>query len=306
MEVGQHHVGADTTWRDIERLIGYFGSTKLLSEITDNDIANLVAWRRGHRRKDHRKNPPKDAPPQPFIAPATVNRSTTEVMKKLFTRAKAWGVRFDREPDWKRHWLKEPQERVRELKKTEAAQIDEATRDDYRPILEFAAATGLRLNECLLRWSEVDWDTRRIEKPGKGDRRVIAHITNEVRSILWPLRGHHEEFVFTYVAKRTRKAQKLVKGQRYPVTYSGLKSAWKRIRAAARVEDFRFHDIRHDFATKLLRETGNLKLVSKALNHADIKTTTKYAHVVDDEVAAGIDAMQKSRRKSRKPVRKVG
>jgi site-specific recombinase XerD len=72
------------------------------------------------------------------------------------------------------------------------------------------------------------------------------------------------------------------------------------------VSDFRFHDYRHDFATKLLRETHNLKLVQKALNHADIKTTTKYAHVLDDEVAAGMDAVQKSRKKSRKPVSKVG
>jgi len=71
----------------------------------------------------------------------------------------------------------------------------------------------------------------------------------------------------------------------------------------AGVSDFRFHDFRHDFATKLLRETRNLKLVQKALNHADIKTTTKYAHVVDDDLVAGLDAMQKSRRKSRKPVR---
>lgn len=304
-EVGQHHVGADTTWRDVERLLGYFGPTRLLTEITDNDIANLVAWRRGHRRKDHRKRPPKNAAPLPFIAPATVNRSTTEVLKKLFTRAKIWGVRFDREPDWKKHWLKEPQEIVRELKRGEADSIDRAARDDYRPILEFASASGLRLNECLLRWSEVDWEARRITKAGKNDRRVVAHITDEVRSILWPLRGHHDEFVFTYIAKRTRKKQELVKGTRYPITYSGLKSAWKRIRTAAKVEDFRFHDFRHDFATKLLRETGNLKLVSKALNHSNIKTTTKYAHVDDEEVAAGIEEMQKSRRKSRKPVRKV-
>ena len=35
--------------------------------------------------------------------------------KKLFTRAKLWGVTFAREPQWKRHWLAEPQERVREL-----------------------------------------------------------------------------------------------------------------------------------------------------------------------------------------------
>lgn len=100
------------------------------------------------------------------------------VLKKLFTRAKDWGVRFDQEPKWKKHWLKEPQEIVRELKQSEAAQIDAATRDDYRPIMEFATATGLRLNECLLRRPEVDWDARRVVKPGKNDRRVVAHITS--------------------------------------------------------------------------------------------------------------------------------
>jgi hypothetical protein len=41
-EIGKHHVGADTTWRDIERLIGYFGATKLLTEIKDDDVAKLV------------------------------------------------------------------------------------------------------------------------------------------------------------------------------------------------------------------------------------------------------------------------
>ena len=187
----------------------------------------------------------------------------------------------------------------------EADQLDNATRDDFRPILEFTGISGLRMNECLLRWSEVNWDARKIEKQGKGDKRVTVPITPAVRQILWPLRGHHETMVFTYIAKRTRKAQNLVKGERYPITYSGLKSAWKRIRKAACVADFRFHDYRHDFATKLLRETRNLKLVQKALNHTNIKTTAKYAHVLDDEVAAGLEAMQKSRKKSRKPFRKV-
>jgi integrase len=303
-EIGKHHVGADTTWRDIERLVKYFGESKLLTEILNDDVAKLVAWRRGHRVTRHGKGR-KNAAAAPFIANATTNRSTTEVLKKLFTRAKAWGIQFEQEPDWKRHWLKEPQERVRELHGGEADRLDDATRDDYRPILEFASASGLRLNECLLRWPEVNWDARKIERRGKGDKRVTVPITDTIREILWPLRGHHADRVFTYIARRTRKAQKLVKGERYPITYSGLKSAWKRIRADANVSDFRFHDYRHDFATKLLRETRNLKLVQKALNHADIKSTTKYAHVVDDEVRAGLDAMQKSRRKSRKPISKV-
>ena len=69
--------------------------------------------------------------------------------------------------------------------------------------------------------------------------------------------------------------------------------------------DFRFHDFRHDFGTKLLRETGNLKLVQRALNHADIKTTTRYAHVLDQEVAAAMESVAESRKKSRSKLREV-
>jgi hypothetical protein len=215
-EIGKHHVGADTTWRDIARLVKYFGATKLLTEILDDDVAKLVAWRRGHRVTRRGKGR-KNAATAPFVANATVNRSTTEVLKKLFTRAKAsWGIQFEKEPNWKQHWLKEPQERVRELHGGEADQLDDATRDDYRPIMEFTGVSGLRMNECLLRWSEVNWDARKIEKQGKGDKRVAVPITDAIREILWPLRGHHSEMVFTYIAKRTRKPQKLVKGERPP------------------------------------------------------------------------------------------
>ena len=83
-----------------------------------------------------------------------------------------------------------------------------------------------------------------------------------------------------------------------------VKRIWKRIRKSAAVEGFRFHDFRHDVGTKLLRETGNLKLVQKALNHSDIKTTTRYAHVLNEEVAAALDKI--SRKKSRTKSRKAG
>jgi integrase len=304
IEVGQHHVGADTTERDLARLIGYFGPNQLITEIRDDDVTKLVAWRRAHRRTVHRKKPVKNPKPAPLIAPATVNRSTTEVLKKLFTRAKSWGVKFDGEPTWKDHWQEEPEERVRELKRGEGERLDAATRDDYRPIMDFSDASGLRLKECLLKWTEVDWDARQIQKQGKGRRRVTIPITPVIREILWPLRGHHPEFAFTYIAVRTRGER--IRGSRQPITYNGLKSTWKRLRAAAKVDDFRFHDKRHDLATKLLRKTGNLKLVQKALNHRNIKTTLKYAHVLDEEVAAGLQQVQKSRKKSRRSARKVG
>jgi site-specific recombinase XerD len=71
----------------------------------------------------------------------------------------------------------------------------------------------------------------------------------------------------------------------------GLKTHWRRRRALAGVKDFRWHDNRHDFGTKLLRATKNLKLVMRGLNHAKITTTVKYAHVLDDELRAGMEAM---------------
>ena len=108
---------------------------------------------------------------------------------------------------------------------------------------------------------------------------------------------------FTYAAQRTREGR--VQGKRYPITFSGIKTAWRRLRKRAGVQGFRFHDFRHDFGSKLLRETGNLKLVQRALNHADIKTTTRYAHVLDKEVAAAMESVARSRKKSRTTLREV-
>ena len=63
----------------------------------------------------------------------------------------AMGVQFVREPQWRRHKLTEPQERVRELVGDEGERLEAATRDDYAPFFAFARASGLRLKECLLR-----------------------------------------------------------------------------------------------------------------------------------------------------------
>jgi Phage integrase family/ABC transporter substrate binding protein len=202
------------------------------------------------------------------------------------------------------HWLAAPQEHPRELVGDEAERLEAATREDYAPFFAFAHATGLRQNECLLRWSEVDWAARQIRKIGKGGKPAMTPITPTVREILWPLRGHHPEMVFTYVAVRTHRAW--VKGRRYPITLAGLRAHWHRLRKRSGVVGFRFHDYRHDLATKALRATGNLKVVQRMLNHADIKHTLRYAHVLDSEVADAFERVAESRKKSRSMLRKVG
>jgi integrase len=294
-EHARHLAGASNTWPLLGMLIDFFGKDKLVTEITDDDVARLIAWRRGHRKG-------RDIPNEnmPLLSPFTVNHTTT-TLRKLFTRCKLLGVRFAHEPKWTKHLLKVPTERVRELSDDEAERLDAVMRPDYAPFFAFMRASGLRLNECLLRWSEVE--ARQIVKLGKGSKRVTVPITSEIRALLWPLRGHHPTYVFTYICEHAEHGR--IKGERYPITRRGVQTYWSRLRKAAGVVGFRQHDFRHDYATKLLRETGNLRLVQRALNHTRIESTMRYAHVLDSEVADAMERVAKSRAASRTRLKAV-
>lgn len=312
---------ADRLWKDsaqydsepkatetnLARLIEYFGKEKQLTEIDHKAAKDMVAWRRGHRVKRRGRRTKEQEQALPLVSNATVNRSATKVLQRLFTFAKAEGAAFDDEPKWEDLLLAEPEERVRELKIEEGDALDASMREDYEPFFAFARGCGMRLKECVtLRWPEVDFGTRQIVRIGKGGRRVVFPITPAIREILFPLQGQHPEFVFTYVAIYGNRRLGRVRGQRYPLTYTGAKTAWQRLRASSGLADFRFHDFRHDFGTKLLRDSGNLKLVQKALNHRDIKSTLRYAHVLDEDVAVAVERLAESRKKSRSKLREVG
>jgi integrase len=245
------------------------------------------------------------------VSNATVNRAVIEPLKRLMKYAKEnWDVAIPKEPKWANLWLDQEEERVRELDYEEDESIEAAVRDDYAPWLEFVRLSGLRRRETLLRWSNVNWSAKMITITGKGDRKVRTPITPAVEAILKSCMGDHPVYVFTFVAKRTTKnpqtGEVYVKGQRYPITKEGAKTHWRRLRIKSGVQDFRFHDLRHDTASKLLRHTGNLKLVQKTLNHKDIKSTLRYAHVLNEDVAKGLDSFAKSRIESRKNLRKTG
>jgi len=288
-EKGQHHAASRNIWKRLSLLIKFFGKDKLITDITDDDVRSLVAWRRGHRKPNHASA---------LISPGTVNLTIMQ-LKTLFAtlRPRAQG------PEWRKHWLPVRQEHPRELMGDEGERLEAQMRKDYAPLFAFAMATGMRQSECLLRWSQVDWGARQIRRSGKGGKLVTLPITPTIREILWPLRGQHPEHVFSYVAVRTHRGW--VKGRRYPITLAGLRAHWHRLRKAAGVVGFRFHDFRHDLATKALRETGNLKLVQRMLNHADIRHTLRYAHVLDEEVAEGLERVAKRRKNDRSALRKV-
>lgn len=277
-EVGQFHVNSDDTLRALDWLELEIGKSTLLSTVTDSIVARLVAKRRGEAGRN-------DLP----VSPATVNRSVCEPLRAILIRArKTWKVSVD-DIEWKQHFLKESQERVREASAKEEKAFLDNMRGDYAPALRFALLTGCRRAEIVgLRWGAVDFFNREFTVVGKGDLRRTIPMSKAVYDLLWKLKDDHADAVFTYQVKRPAAGRP--RGSRQPITMEGFKTEWRRTKGRAKVEDFKFHDTRHTAATRLVRATGNLRLAQRLLGHSDIKTTTRYAHVTHEDLRAGLEA----------------
>jgi integrase len=275
-EVGQHHANSDTTLKTLAWIEKELGKSKRVSQIKSADIARLIAKR---RLPDAKGN---------SLSHATVNRSVTQPMRAILARAAdTWGQQVQK-IEWSKYMLKEPQERVRELHADEEARLFSKLRLDYHPIVKFSLLTGCRMQECLdLTWRQIDWRNLQIRVTGKGDKTRTIPLAKKVKSLLWVL-PRADERVFTYASKRADHAPR---GKLLPIEREGLKSIFERAIKAAEIEDFSFHDLRHTCATRLLRKTGNLRLVKELLGHEDIATTLKYAHVTKDDLRDAMDSV---------------
>lgn len=285
IEVGQHHKNADTTLTNLEWLEAALGKSRRLSSIDDEVVAFLVAKRRIEPRKVGNKNTPKRA-----VSPATVNRTCTEPLRKVLRRAqKTWKATVQ-DIDWPSHMLEEPQERVREASISEEDAFMDVLDRGYDDAVAFAVLTGCRRMEIVgLRWEHVDFFSRQFIVTGKADRTRSIPMSNAVFDLLWSLKDNDPSVVFTYIAARTDRRKGIVRGVRYPVTDSGLRSASRRAMTNAKVSNLRFHDLRHTAATRILR-SSNLRVVQTLLGHRDVSTTTKYAHALNEDVRAAMDA----------------
>ena len=294
-EVGQFHSTPQTTWWALEWLVQHFGETTLLTQITTERIAEMVARRRGLRiRRDPVTKALIEIPAE-RVANATVNRYAIEPLRKLFRRARDVWLYPVPYPRWGDLLLSEPQERVREAAADEEARILEALGPDYGRLFRFMMATGARASGALLTWPQIDRLNRvaRIRNKAKNGqaRWYTIPLTNASLAILDECSGHHPTHVFTYTVARTRGGR--TKGERLPISDSGFKTHWRRrVRKAQLAEGFRRHDARHTAGTRYVRATGNLKGAQKLLGHSRIETTTRYAHVLLDDIRAGLEAVE--------------
>jgi integrase len=298
LEVGQHHVNADTTLKSLDWLTRHIGKLTRLRDIDDNRIAALVLRRRSETRQVGSVATRKAASQ---VSAATVNRTMTEPLRKVILRAeRVWGVRTAI-IHWRSHFLAEPRERVREASISEEAAILGKLERGYDEAVQFAMRDGCRDAEiCGLLWERVDFFGRRYTVIGKGAKARTIPMSEATYQQFKRLLGQHSKFVFTFVALKTRPVLEQIRGKRYPIKPNVFSKVVKAAAVEAGISDFRLHDTRHTAATRTLR-VSNLKVVQQLLGHEDISTTTKYAHAVDDDLRAALDAANNATKNATAP-----
>jgi integrase len=137
---------------------------------------------------------------------------------------------------------------------------------DTVAFIRFAMFTGLRRGELFkLTWDDVDFSrnmvTLRDPKNGKTQTIPVSFQALDV------LRGIEPSSTYVFPGKNGEQR----------TNFSG---PWRRIREAAGLPaGFRFHGLRHNFASTLVSNGVDLLSVSKLLTHADVRTTQRYAHL---------------------------
>lgn len=211
------------------------------------------------------------------VAPATVNRELA-TLRHMYTKAAEWGyVRVH--PLKGVTQLKEPPGRVRYLREEEIGRLLGCCAAHVLPIVVAALHTGMRKGELLgLRWERVDLERRRIT--------VLHSKNNEVRSVPVnrTLYGVLEE-----LGRKGRSGHVFrgPDGKALGDIKKGFAGAVRR----AGIEDFRFHDLRHTFASYMVMSGVDLRTVQQVLGHTELKTTLRYSHLSTRHVQESVEKL---------------
>lgn len=152
--------------------------------------------------------------------------------------------------------------------------------DHLKPMVLVSLNTGMRRGELFdLKWSAVNFDTKTITVAGATTK------TSDTRHI--PM---NKETVGVLEAwkKQVSKSAYVFPGQGGG-RFEDVKSAWLKLLERAQIDGFRWHDMRHDFASRLVMAGVPLNTVRDLLGHADIKMTLRYAHLAPGTKAAAVE-----------------
>ena len=237
-----------------------FFAGKYLHEITPLDMEKYKKKRQGK------------------VSNATVNREVA-CLKHIFTKAIEWGI-VQKNPGKKVKLLRERNTRLRYLDEKEIGRLHDACVEHLKPIVIVALNTGMRKEEILsLKWKDVDYRIRTIS------------ILDTKNGESWEIPMNDIVYRALLAAKKTDSPWVFCKknGERY----GNIRKSFEGARKRAGIVDFRFHDLRHTFASHLVMAGVDLRTVQELLGHKSFEMTMRYAHLSPDHKKAALDTLCK-------------
>nr|WP_269135677.1 site-specific integrase [Xenorhabdus bovienii] len=177
--------------------------------------------------------------------------------------------------------------RIRWLTKDEAARLIECMPESMKPIVIFALATGLRRSNIIdLEWQQVDmqrkvaWINPENAKAGKA---IGIALNDTACRVLRDQIGKHSRWVFVHTKAKHRPDGTLTPTVRKMRVDDN--NAWNSGLKRAGIEDFRFHDLRHTWASWLVQSDVPLSILQEMGGWESIEMVRRYAHLAPNHLS---------------------
>ncbi len=214
------------------------------------------------------------------VAPATVNR-VMEVLRAILRRCADDWEWIDRAP--KVRMLKEPTRRIRYLTREEAQRLLQNLPPHMADMAAFSLATGLRrANVTGLRWDQVDMANKRAwvhPDQAKARKAIPVPLNEDAMKVVGRQVGKHRDLVFSF---RGRQVQQV------------STKAWYTALERTGIEDFRWHDLRHTWASWHVQGGTPLFALQELGGWESAEMVRKYAHLAADHLAPWADRLARA------------
>lgn len=263
-----------------------------LKDVTEQKIYSAVNKMSNRKQLEIWKNKAavaqKNGEPAPVYSAKPVTTSTKAkhlaLMKAILRAA---------ERDWK--WLEKApvikipsvrNKRVRWLEKEEAKRLIDECPEPLKSVVKFALATGLRKSNIMnLEWQQIDMQ-RRVAwvnpEDSKSNRAIGVALNDTACKVLRDQIGKHHKWVFVHTT-----AAKRADGTSTPAVRKmriDSKTSWLSACRRAGIEDFRFHDLRHTWASWLIQSGVPLSVLQEMGGWESIEMVRRYAHLAPNHL----------------------
>lgn len=224
------------------------------------------------------------------FAPGTINRMLVLLRYgyKLALRWKVEGLEVNPAQDLKN--IKNDNKIERYLTPEQTVALMAAVRESENPALQnivpFLIYTGARKREALdARWADIDWQQSswKIPKTKSGKIRHVPLSTGALE-LLGRMRA--------WSGLKVPGSDLLFPNPRTGLPFVSIYYSWDTARKQAGVPELRIHDLRHSFASFLVNAGRSLYEVQELLGHADIRTTSRYAHLKRDRLMEAVQVIR--------------